>query len=142
MLAAPGINPYQEITRRNVFALKVPSPAPDATNAAQSPIILNGIITFGVKRALLTKRSWFGSLAAPAAPQSFIVGEGQRAGGIEVVEINEKLGAVTVIYEGTACTLHFEANGKGGRHLLPPKHKGPRRGGPLPGRHLVGVHLG
>jgi hypothetical protein len=125
LLAATASNPYREIVARNVFALKAPSSSSEAETIkrAPPPLILTGIVTFGVKRALMTKPSTPSRSSVQTAPQSFIVAEGQRDGGVEVVEINERLGAVKVIYEGTPITLHFEANGSTLSRLRLPKNK-------------------
>jgi hypothetical protein len=47
----------------------------------------------------------------PAKEQSFTLGEGQREGDIEVLEINEKAGTVKVNDYGTITTLDFDKDG-------------------------------
>src|SRR2546430_2641864 len=82
-------NPYQAIVERNVFGLKpIPPPAPPA-EAPKPPvnITLTGITTlFGKKRCFVTIMS-APKAGAPAAPESKMLGEGERDGGIEIVSI-------------------------------------------------------
>jgi hypothetical protein len=109
---SPG-NPYQGIVDRNVFGLKSPPPPPDPEASKPPPpkVFLTGITTIlGNKRALL-KMTPPAKPGEPAKEQSFTLGEGQREGDIEVLEINEKVGAVKVNNYGTITTLDFENNG-------------------------------
>ena len=113
--AAPGAesNPYQGIVDRNVFGLKPPPPPPDpeANKPPPPKIFLTGITTIlGNKRALL-KTTPPAKPGEPAKEQTFTIGEGQRDGDIEVLEINEKAGTVKVNDYGTITTLDFDKDG-------------------------------
>jgi hypothetical protein len=106
-------NPYQGIVDRNVFGLKPPPPPPDPESNKPPPpkIFLTGITTIlGNKRALL-KTTPPAKPGEPAKEQSFTLGEGQREGDIEVLEINEKAGTVKVNDYGTITTLDFDKDG-------------------------------
>ena len=91
-------NLYQGIVDRNVFGLKPPPPPPDPESTEPPPpkVFLTGITTIlGSKRALL-KMTPPAKPGEPAREQSFTLREGQRDGDIEVLEINEKVGAVKI----------------------------------------------
>ena len=112
-----GDNPYTSIVERNVFALKPPPPAPDpnaqAGNVPVPKIFLTGITTIlGNKRALLKTPPPQGKPGeGPKGEQSFILAEGQRDGDLEVLEIDEKAGAVKVKFGDTIVPLNFADNG-------------------------------
>ena len=106
-------SPYAGIVARNVFNLKPPPPPPDpeANKPPPPKIFLTGITTIlGNKRALM-------KLTPPAKPgeqvkeQSFVLGEGQREGELEVLEIDAKAGTVKVNEYGSIMLLDFENNG-------------------------------
>jgi hypothetical protein len=110
-------NPYQAIVERNVFGLKpIPPPAPPA-EPPKPPvnITLTGITTlFGKKRCFVTVMT-APKAGAPAAPESKMLSEGERDGGIEVVSIDEKAGTVNLKDGDSAVTVSFDKNGvKGG----------------------------
>jgi len=101
-------NPYSSISQRNVFGLRPPSRL--TTERVQSPlpkVWLTGITTIIGKRALL-------KVEFPAKPgerpkdESIILKEGQRAGPIEVLEINEKLERVKLNNSGMITNITFE----------------------------------
>jgi hypothetical protein len=106
-------NPYQAIVARNVFGLKPPAPPPDpeANKPPPPKIFLTGITTiFGNKRALL-KLTPPAKPGEPAKEEAFTLGEGQREGELEVLEIDEKAGTVKVNDYGTVLSLNFDDNG-------------------------------
>ena len=106
-------SPYQAIVERNVFGLKAPPPPPDpeANKPPPPKILLTGITTIlGNKRALM-KMTPPATPGAPAKEQSFTLGEGQREGDLEVLEIDENAGTVKVNNFGTVTTLNWEDNG-------------------------------
>jgi len=113
LCAGATVNPYQAIAARNVFALRPPPPPPEpeAVKPAPPPITLTGIITLGGKRALLTTPPAPGKPGAEARAQSLVLGEGQREGDIEVLEINEHAGTVTLNSGDTVTTLNFAEHG-------------------------------
>jgi len=100
---------YEQIPERNLFGLK-----PRETPAAQEPqrpplrkVILTGVTTLGgYKRALLKVEPLAGH--AGEKEESLILTEGQREGDIEVVQINEKTGKVTLNNAGVTETITFE----------------------------------
>jgi len=87
-------NPYQAIVGRNVFSLKPPPPPPDPESLVKKEpppkIKLQGLNTILGRRQVLCK------VMMPAKPperpqpkeESFVMGEGDRQGEIEVLEIN------------------------------------------------------
>lgn len=123
-VATTESNPYQAIVTRNVFGLKDPLPPPMVEQAKPAPkLILTGITTIGKTRALLK--------ASPAQPQlggqpggeeSFILGEGERQGDVQVVSIDPALGKVTLNLGGESVTVGFVDNSrsKGGPAGTPP----------------------
>jgi hypothetical protein len=113
LMAAAADNPYQGIVERNVFGLKPPPPPPSPEDNKPPPpkIILTGITTIlGNKRALL-KFTPPPKPGEPAKEQAFTLAEGEREGGLEVLEIDEKAATVKVNNYGTVATLDFESNG-------------------------------
>src|SRR5882724_505267 len=103
-------NPYQGILDRNVFGLKAPPPPPDPELNKPAPpkITPTGITTIlGNKRALF-KVQMPARPPEPAKEQSYIMTEGERAGQIEVLEIDEKAGTIKLNDYGTVVTLSLE----------------------------------
>jgi hypothetical protein len=106
-------NLYQGIVDRNLFGLKSPPPPPSLESTKPPPpkVWLTGITTIlGNKRALL-KMTLPAKLGEPAREQSFALGEGERDGDIEVLEINEKVRTVKIEDYGTIMTLDFDKDG-------------------------------
>jgi len=104
-------NPYQGIVDRNVFGLHPPPPPPvnEPPKPPIPPITLTGITT------ILGKKLAFMNVQFPpkpgeqgkGGPQSFMLGEGEREGEIEVVTIDDKGGSVTVKESGTITNVTF-----------------------------------
>lgn len=114
-LAISFDNPYQGIVERNVFALKDPPPPPPPPGSDSKPsgppITLTGITTIlGTKRAFMTLQMP-GKPPEPAKPLSLMLTIGQRDGDIEVLEIDEKAGAVKINAFGAITNLTFDKNG-------------------------------
>ena len=109
--------PYAGILERNVFGLKPPPPPVDpnaaASNAPPPNVTLAGITTiFGNKRAILkTAATSPPKPGVPPANDSYILAEGQRDGDIEVVQIDERAGAVKIRLAGNLVDINFEKNG-------------------------------
>ena len=105
-------NPYAGIVDRNVFALKPPPPppvAPDPNVTSPQKIILTGIVkAFGKKRVFF-KTPPTGKPGEKEA--SFMLSESERAGEIEVLEINEALGTIRVRNHGLEQALSLEKDG-------------------------------
>ena len=85
-----------------------------STSLARVCAIMRAVDTvttiLGNKRALL-KMTPPAKPGEPAKEQSFTLGEGQREGDIEVLEINENAGTVKVNDYGTITTLDFDKDG-------------------------------
>lgn len=111
---APGANAYQAVVERNVFALKPPTPAPppEITAPPLPKLFLQGITTIlGVKKALIKVQAQPQPGAAAKGEGSLILGEGQREGGVTVLQIDETAGRVKVDNFGTLMEIDFEHNG-------------------------------
>lgn len=108
-----SVERYRSIPERNAFGLK---PREQAAVAAEPPrplrkLILTGITTLlGNKRALLKAEPLPGRQGDKE--ESLILTEGQREGDIEVVQIDEHAGRVTVNNSGSEMTLSFEKDGQ------------------------------
>jgi hypothetical protein len=101
-------DPYTTIYQRNVFHLR-PPPAAAPVELPRTPlprIRLTGITTILPGKRALLKVELPGKPANQA--QSYILTEGQKAGALEVLKINEKTSLVTVAYSGTITNLTFE----------------------------------
>jgi hypothetical protein len=107
--AAASADYYQQIPARNLFGLREPPQIQPEVVKPQVPrILLSGITTMGSKLAFL-------KVQAPPRPgeqqqpdQSLMLTEGQREGGIEILEINEKAGTIRVNNFGTEMTIGFD----------------------------------
>ena len=99
-------NPYQRIVQRNVFGLEPANrtePNPPA-RVELLPITLTGVTTIlGKKQALMTVQ------AHPF--RSYILGEGESDGDIEVLQIDIEAGAVQLSHRGVSITLTFAKHG-------------------------------
>lgn len=113
--AEQGTNAYHAIVGRNVFRLKpetlVAAP-PQPQTAPPAQIVLTGITTiFGDKRVLLK----ITPASSPGGPsgveESCILVVGQREGGVQVLDIDEKKGDVTINNGGSVMTLNIEKDG-------------------------------
>ena len=102
-------NPYHAITDRNAFGLRPElTKAHPATRRELTKVHLTGITTIlRGKRALLKVEFPAKSFEHPK-PESYILTEGQRAGPIEVLEINEKKNLVTLDNSGTITNITFD----------------------------------
>ena len=107
---SPG-NPYQPIVERNVFGLKPPPPPPEVKppDVPAPKITLQGIVSTLGTRYVLFKTLMPGSKPGEAPKEtSLTLAEGQRAGEIEVLEINEVAGAVKFRNHGMEQPLTLE----------------------------------
>jgi len=104
-------SPYQTIADRNVFRLSAPVTtvvAPPVKTIAPPKITLTGITTIlGRRMAFLT----MAAVKPGEAAESFMLAEGQAANDIEVRNIDEKAGIVSVINHGESQLLDFDHNG-------------------------------
>ncbi len=102
---------YRGIVDRNIFGLKPPpEPAQPPNTAQQLPkILLTGITTIlGNKLALLKLQPPPAKAGEQLKEEPLMLTEGQREGPVEVLQIDEKAGAVRVNNSGTVTTLTFE----------------------------------
>jgi len=99
----PG-NPYETIIAANVFHLVAPAISPPTNQPPLPKIIANGIITILGKRVLF-KVQWPARPNEPAREQSYILAQGERAGGIEVLEIDENAATIKFNNNGTVMVL-------------------------------------
>lgn len=109
--AAPGDNPYQAISSRNVFALKPPPPPPDP-NAAPPPnlpqIKLQGISSLFGRRQVLLKLVEQPKPGQPGKEEALILKEGERYRDVEVVAIDPATGTVRFNNHGTEVVMSME----------------------------------
>lgn len=103
---------YDLIPQRNVFKLREPPQQPTVapTNPPLAKVNLLGISTLHRKLAFL-KLAGASKPGGPGAEQSLMLGEGQRDGDIEVVEINERAGLVRIRKGAESIDLTFEKDG-------------------------------
>lgn len=119
---SPG-NPYQPIVDRNVFGLKAPAVVepPKQPEAPAPKIALQGIVSTLGKRYVLFKALMPGSKPGEAPKEtSLTLSESQRAGEIEVLEINENAGAVKFRNHGIEQSLTLKDDG-----VKPPSSSAP-----------------
>ena len=109
LFAATSGGPYQGIVTRNVFGLM---PAP-TTVTVVPPVPLAKVHPVGITTMLNNKIALL-KISVPALPPepakelSCILSVGQREGPIEVLEIDERAGSVTVSNAGTTQVLTLE----------------------------------
>jgi len=102
---------YGTIIASNVFHLVQAPVISQPTNQPPLPkIVPNGIITILGKRVLF-KVLWPARPNEPAREQSHILAEGERAGAIEVLEIDEKAGTIKFNNNGSVVTLALDKDG-------------------------------
>src|SRR5277367_7026696 len=85
--AAPSGNPYASIVTRNVFGLNPPPPPVSPFDANPPPKITpNGIMSLFGQWQVLFKVSDPARPGKPPGDQSYMLAEGERQDGIEVVK--------------------------------------------------------
>lgn len=106
-----GGNPYADIVARNAFGLKPPEPpkveAPPVEEKAPSNIIMTGVTSIGGKKQVYLKITTPGE----KEPEYMHLGENERQGAIEVVEIMPKSGKVRIKNRGVPSLISFETHG-------------------------------
>ena len=109
-----GDQPYSAIWTRNVFDLtpKPPLVDPHKNEAPPPPNVkLIGIYTLFGKRAVLTLQEPGAKPGQPPSKEeSYTMTEGERRGGLEVLEIDPKGRTVKVQNEGNISTIAIETN--------------------------------
>lgn len=111
-LALTDDNPYAAIVGRNAFALK-PPPRPEDIKAPPPPapdIKLQGISTILGRKQVIMKVKLQARPPEPAKDLSIMLGEGEREGEVEVLEINANEGVVRVNNGGSPLTLTMTDN--------------------------------
>jgi hypothetical protein len=105
------VNPYEDIAKRNPFALKDPPPPPDPSENVPKPppaplatVDLTGILNIlGPPQALLE------IVPGPGKPMlKPVLREGERVESVEVVSINIQKNEVTIKNGGTITNLTFK----------------------------------
>jgi hypothetical protein len=121
----PDRSVYEPIVHRNVFDLHGPpkkaEPPPDVPPPTK--IRLTGITTIlGDKRALLMVQepTTPGPGTPPAKEESVILSEGQRQGGIQLLEVNPTAGTVKLESDGKISTVALEIPKPGTTAAAPP----------------------
>jgi hypothetical protein len=108
-LSAAAGRDYSPIPKRNLFGLHEPVIKTEPPITPPLPkIVLNGITTMGSKLVFLKVQFPPKAGEQPQAEQSFMLTEGQREGGIEILEINERAGTVRVNNFGSEMTIGFD----------------------------------
>jgi hypothetical protein len=117
-------SPYAEIAKRNVFGLSAPVitvVAPTTKPLALPKITLTGITTIlGRRMAFLT----ISAVKAGEAAESFMLAVGQGVNDIEVKNIDERAGVVSVVNHGESQILNFDRDGA--KTPGPPNDPAPR----------------
>jgi hypothetical protein len=109
--AAASVDYYKQIPTRNLFGLHEPEqPRVEEVKPQLPTIVLNGIttITMGNKLAFLKVQSPPKPGQQQQIEQSFMLTEGQRESGIEMLQIDEKAGTIRVNNSGTEMTIGFD----------------------------------
>ncbi len=101
---------YGNISKRNLFGLKDPAPVPAATNppTVLPKLSLTGITTILGRKQALIRAQLLAEAGQPAREESYVLTEGQRDGKLEVLQIDEKAGNVSVNNSGTVLTLNID----------------------------------
>jgi hypothetical protein len=100
-------NPYSAIAIRNVFGLKPPQPVDEETKPVEAPpkITLDGIMCITGQWQVVFKIAGAVKTGQPSGGTSYILGEGQRQDGIEVVQIDKTAGLVAFENQGVMQTI-------------------------------------
>ncbi len=137
--------PYQDIPSRNAFGLK--TPPPPAPPPEEGPVVTPSALKLtGITTLLGPKKAMF-VLAEPGKPQiqSEMLGEHEQDGSIsnlEVLQIDERAGAVRVKYGNKELTLDFANNGLKPGPIQAPPAGAPGRPGLAPPPQPTVFNLG
>ena len=107
VFSAPGLNPYSDITARNIFRLKPPPPAvilPQPVPPRPMPaILLTGVADFKIARWAFVTRTDPGQ-----PPKKYTLSVGEREGGLELLGLDANSGTAFLRVDGATTTnLHF-----------------------------------
>jgi hypothetical protein len=109
VFSAAAARDYSQIPVRNLFGLhEAEIKREEVIPPPLLKIVLNGITTMGSKLVFLKVQFPQKAGEQPQAEQSFMLTEGQREGGIEILEINERAGTIRVNNFGTEMTIGFD----------------------------------
>jgi hypothetical protein len=105
-------NPYQVIIDRNPFNLRTAPPAVPKAPTTKKKILVDVKLS-GITSDGSSKRAWFVIPPGPGRtqPECFDLAEGESDGTLQVSEINEQDGSVTILHDGAQVTLNFRENG-------------------------------
>ncbi len=108
-LRAAASEPYCPILESNIFRLRAPEAVvqPTTPTPPLPQITLAGITTILGEKRVLLKVQFPARPPEPAHEKSYILGEGQQADGIQVLEINPPAGSARVKVSGVEITLSF-----------------------------------
>lgn len=103
-------HPYKVILDRNPFRLRT---LPPPISKPPPPNTLMEVKFTGITSDGSSKRAWFVIPPGPGRPEpkSLTLSEGDSAGGLKVVEINEKNATVEILNEGKPVMLNFREYG-------------------------------
>ena len=98
-------HPYKNIPAANVFRLKSPARPEGPVPLPPPKITLQGLTTVLPRPHVLFKVMMPATSSEPAKETAFVLGEGEREGEIQVLEINERAGTVRLLNHGVEQTL-------------------------------------
>jgi hypothetical protein len=101
-------HPYKNIPATNVFRLKSPPPPEPPKPPPTTPppkITLQGVTTIPDRPHVLFKVMMPAKPPEPAKEMAYVLSEGERAGEIEVLDINEQAGTARFMNHGVEQTL-------------------------------------
>ncbi len=111
-------NPYQTIGQRNAFGLHDPASVTVASvkqNPPEMDVRLSGIVTvFAQPRVILSTKD-----PGTLKPEYHTLTEGQRAGVLEVLEIDARNERVKIRLAGVLRVLDFKSNGNPSVYVAP-----------------------
>jgi hypothetical protein len=136
-----ALSRYSNIISRNTFGLKPPEPV----RVVEPPKPLPKVVLSGITTILHDKRVLLKVLPVAAKPGEqakelyLVLAQGQREADIEIREINEMGGSVSIINSGTPMTLTFDQDGA---KLPPGAPPGAPPFGAPPGGHAMPAMAG
>ena len=98
-------NPYAPVAARNIFGLKSQPAAPPVAAEAAFKITVSGVLSVPGRAQALFKVLPKGFSNGQAREKFYILAEGQKQDGIEVLQVNVKAGLVVFNNHGTIQTL-------------------------------------
>jgi hypothetical protein len=98
-------SPYASVAARNIFGLKSPAAVPPAAAEAPFKITLSGVLSAPGRAQALFKVLPRGFSNGQAREKFYLLAEGQKQDGIEVLQVNVKSGLAVFNNHGTIQTL-------------------------------------